>query len=768
MRLASNCFQRPPPPVLPSHAAQPATPTATATVDTTTVSNTDKGDKDARSLVTPPKLTTTTGNSGAQLKSNQNQHFHHHHHHYHHHHHQSSRRRRALSRLVALLQGNTSDLLTQSLLINMLLAAAFILVPIGLIYMYLTYFVAAPSAGYDAMRNGVFDDSFVTATGSKSLPLLPLSPDELLHMNTLSSYRLNKSIHASLATPENQRHIQLRLEQTFSIPTALSKRIPVLQNYALLSKLQSLWVNESTTPPRVFFLHVVGPSADRRLRAMASAITYARNTGRLLFVLWDTANAPGGEAHEGEQPLEVLPKHAAKVITNSSTDATGSDRLPEVVFGYVNSFHLARNTSHWSDLAVNYFTSPSTEKHPLDSITKLASRHIFFRSDSNRVSGKYSALLPGVQLLPAYVQLAPKEAGNTIRGEWNALVSRWTFPQLDDNQVPEILHRVYAIPCAFLTHMASNHQRMLLHLLDRSKSKRAFFVHVQYGMGNRLRALGSALAISRVTGRVPVLIWEPDIHLDCRFSDLFVNELAIVEKMDTLAWPPQKRGDPSMESVDFFNFMRNEGKGRHDPTRNLVNPRHGRHVYAKSAYVIRSSFTPRILSTRSKYWKIMRDELVPCVEVMMIVLDPMFANIDEMVGVHIRARTIENDIKGVGHETYGAASKTTDRWRRRTGLKTFEEKIRRLSLKYNYFVAADMKETIKELERKFGAHRIFSVPRDKDCVSRGVECAKLALADILLLSRVATLLGSHWSSFSEAAVRFSGTVKLLLAGVHFG
>ena len=56
----------------------------------------------------------------------------------------------------------------------------------------------------------------------------------------------------------------------------------------------------------------------------------------------------------------------------------------------------------------------------------------------------------------------------------------------------------------------------------------------------------------------------------------------------------------------------------------------------------------------------MREELVPQVDVMMIVLDPMFAHIDEMVGLHIRARTIENGIKGFRHETYRESSKTSD------------------------------------------------------------------------------------------------------------
>lgn len=340
---------------------------------------------------------------------------------------------------------------------------------------------------------------------------------------------------------------------------------------------------------------------------------------------------------------------------------------------------------------------------------------------------------------------------------------------MDPVEVADLLNRVYGVPFMFIEGMSDMSKRSLLRALDRSTSKRAFFIHAMYGLGNRLRALGSAMAVAQVTGRVLVLIWEPDVHLNCRFTDLFVNDIIVLDKFN-MGWPPGDANtkDHAMRTVDFYNFMRFNGKHIHNPLTELVNPRSGRHVYVKSAYVVRSSFTPRIISTTSRYWKLMREQLVPKADIMYLVHDPSFVNIRGMVGVHIRSRTIENDIKGVSEEFYGNGSRTTDHWRRLTGLKTFEAKIMRLSLRYKFYVAADAREAITELERKFGSHRIFSLPRDEDCVTRDVECAKLALADILLLSKVPTLLGSHWSSFTEGAVRLSGRVKVLLAGVHFG
>lgn len=602
-----------------------------------------------------------------------------------------------------------------------------------------------------ALAGIIISLTLALASTSFLLHTLPPFPSDVYQIHPMFRLYPNIAVPNSttyfspVGSPNIVGDIDLQLEQSFAIPATLSILIPHPQRYLLINLLQSTRIQRTNLSPKLFVLHVVSSNAESRCSAIASAITYARNTDRLLIILWDTAY--GGHSF-GPDAVTYGQK----------------DQLNNFLFVHVHDLHLSPNVSHWSDYSIAYFTLPShSHDHPLDRVADLASRHIFYRSGTPLV-GKYADLSPGVMIMSR--ALSP---GVYFRREWDSFTRRWTFPHLIPSRVSEILNRVYGVPRIFIDNMVEEKQRLLLRMLDRSSSKRALFIHTQYGLGNRLRALGSAMAIAKVTGRVLVLIWEPDVHLDCRFNDLFVNEYVIIEKF-VMNWPPSGTAtkDHAMQTVDFYNFMRNEGAGRHNPVKDLVNPSNGRHVYVKSAYVLRSRFTPRIISTRSGHWKIMREELVPQVEIMMLVLDPMFANIKNMIGVHIRARTIENDIKGVDHEFYGQASRTTDHWRKRTGLKTFENKIMRLNTKYNFFVAADTKESIYELEKRFGAHRFLSVPRDGDCVTRDVECAKLALVDILLLSRVSTLLGSHWSSFSEGAVRLSGRVKVLLAGIHFG
>lgn len=624
--------------------------------------------------------------------------------------------RRAISPLVnskAVLR------LTHSVFLSTLIGVSFILLFTTFLTMFLSY------TSFDPIPNLHYYDTH----------------------NSVSTYQSpsTKTLQSSLENRHLMRFVEDELEHSFSVPPSLSRKIPPTERYLILTKLQSLHVPHSQKSPRLFFLHAIGSSAESRLNAIASAMTYTVNTGRFLIVLWDTER--GGVEGYGDTPL---------------LDIQRGDQQ-KMVISFVKSLSLSPDTSHWTDYSITYLTKPPEETPPLDDVAKFATRHIFYRTE-NMVESKYATLLPGVTLIPK--MLSPTAS---IQHEWNAYFKDWTYPSLDEASVGDVLNRVYGVPWIFLDGMTDGNRRLLLRQLNRSASKRALFVHVQYGMGNRLRVLGSAMAIADVTSRVLVLVWEPDVHLDCHFNDLFVNQFVIIEKLN-LNWPPSGASvkDPAMRMVDFYNFMRNEGSGRHNPLKQLVDPRNGRHTYAKSAYVLRSSFTSRILSPNSKYWKIMRRELVPRVEVMLLVMDPMFTNIHKMVGVHIRGRTIENDIKGVGQEIYGSSSQITDHWRKRTGIKTFEKKIRKLNSTLSFFVAADMKESIDRLEKVFGPHRIFSLPRTTNCVSRDASCVKLALADILLLSRVPVLLGSHWSSFSEAALRFSGNMRVLLAGKHFG
>lgn len=362
-------------------------------------------------------------------------------------------------------------------------------------------------------------------------------------------------------------------------------------------------------------------------------------------------------------------------------------------------------------------------------------------------------------------------SGTRLRTAYKIALKNRLKPAESSRSILATLNGEYRVPLVFLQAMSDRKRRQLLYSLEQSRSKRTLIVHTQYGLGNRLRALGSAMAVARETGRVLVLVWVPDVHLNCTFSDLFANEAFVTIDRVDVPWPPTeiRPFDAALASVDFWNMMRLDSGPVHDPLKVNVDPRDGRHLYVKTAYVVRSSHTPNIIKTTSKYWNIMRSSLVPRVEVLDLVRDPGLRNLPQMVGVHIRARTLENDIKGVAKESYGSGSATTDHWRNLTGTATFVNRIRKMPTSTRLFVAADTPAAVQVLSDEFGSDRIFSLRRTDECASRTPQCVRLALADILCLAQVPTLLGSHWSSFTEAAVRLNDRLKKVsLAGVHFG
>lgn len=531
------------------------------------------------------------------------------------------------------------------------------------------------------------------------------------------------------------------LHSTFFVPQWLSVLLSFPDKLELLTQLQS----RNKLENHVIVAHVVGSNMTARLGGLSSALSYSRLMNRILIILWDIDSI--GE--DVSDPPSIISR---KPIEKEA-----------VFFVAVNNFALDDGKKDSSGIHVDFWSEPGPDRF-FDTVTYHRDRHLFL-SVSAPFHGRYVQHISGIERLSALFTPSP-----SMLQAFSDFVSPWTFPHLTMKQVSDQLHRLYSVPLVFLSGMTDSNLRRLLRLLDESKSKRILFLHAQFGLGNRLRALGSAMAVAKVTGRVFVAIWVPDQHLLTEFNDLFANDLVVLSKF-SMEWPPSAMhsNDRALTTVDFYNFMHHEGNRQvHNPSNVYVDPRKGRHLYVKTAYVVKSTFTPRIISYTSAYWNTMREALVPVADVMAIVERPDLENVSGMLGVHIRARRIENDIKGVSQEFYGKGSLVTDYWRNRTGYNTFAAKISSLPSKYKYFVAADTPEAIVLLEQKFGSHRIYSAPQQIDCLTRSVNCVKFALADIILLSKTRVLLGSHWSSFTEAAVRLSGHLRVHLAGVHFG
>lgn len=349
---------------------------------------------------------------------------------------------------------------------------------------------------------------------------------------------------------------------------------------------------------------------------------------------------------------------------------------------------------------------------------------------------------------------------------------------------------------------------------------RVLFIHTQNGLGNRLRALASGLALARATGRVPVIVWERDAHLGASFHHLFetrafgsdietvlYRDLVVIEsfpewelvRQPSDHWYPVnymlKDGSGTAHKLMRFNLPKAESP-RSEPANWMdsmggltappdkitvvkapaAKPAHAKsniissdaHLYFKSAYVAITH--PRLLSAPHHVNRELMN-LQPSKAVLKIFETQDRGELDKAVGIHIRSRTLANDNVAVDTncEYTATGAETTNYWRSRSQLPVFINRMRALTFSRKdqhtkFFVAVDNVELLQKLQKVFPG-RIFSIPRE--CDDRDESCVVYAMADLLCLSRTRKIFGSNWSSFTEAAARL-GNKKVYLSGVDFG
>ncbi|KAA8497079.1 hypothetical protein FVE85_0808 [Porphyridium purpureum] len=316
--------------------------------------------------------------------------------------------------------------------------------------------------------------------------------------------------------------------------------------------------------------------------------------------------------------------------------------------------------------------------------------------------------------------------------------------------------------------------------LTLAKPPKVLIAHVQHGLGNRLRALGSAMSFAAVSGRALIVLWENDLHCGANFEELFeidsVPDIVVISKIK-LSWPflGVEKWDSAWSSVARYNYMEVEGSGALKGEKIL--DLKDKHIYVKSAYVIETDDS-RLTSWELDNVNLRR--LVPVASVRAIVQTFEDKGLHDMVGVHIRERRLSEDIKQVrdAAQEYGAsASSMMDKWRLAADHVNFVEHMREIQSRepsVHFFVAADRPSTMDDVSMLFPDaifHYDITVHEQHSgalsCDERTRACVLAALVDLVCLSRTKRILGSNWSSFTEAAMRLSGK-RAELAGVDFG
>lgn len=277
------------------------------------------------------------------------------------------------------------------------------------------------------------------------------------------------------------------------------------------------------------------------------------------------------------------------------------------------------------------------------------------------------------------------------------------------------------------------------------------YIDTQHGLGNRLRALGSAAAIARATDRELVVVWAPDFHCDGYLHDLFDYDGAVINA----SFIDKARAD----GQSVLNYMEIEPGSAKGAPLDLID---GRDAYVRSAYVI--SHPASTWDSENVALRVLRPSAA--------VRDLIAGAPDHRdIGLHIRMEgapgTDTNAYDRIENWTADGHAAIQD-WRGKSHYSHFMRRLDALLQDMpdaRVFLAADLPDTYAAFAQTYG-DRVAGLRRGR--YDRSREQLQYALADILLLARCRRMLGSNWSSFSEAAQRFSQTLqKTELAGVDF-
>ncbi|MCC5989163.1 MAG: glycosyltransferase [Pararhodobacter sp.] len=348
-------------------------------------------------------------------------------------------------------------------------------------------------------------------------------------------------------------------------------------------------------------------------------------------------------------------------------------------------------------------------------------------------------------------QAVPEEVFDRASRRMLQELMAWDYGPGVRNLSPDVFDRVMACPASQLSR----------ELFDRAitdpgsiaapaiaPARRRFFIDAQHGLGNRLRAIGSAAAIAEATGRELVIVWQPDDHCNCRFSDLFAYDGAVLDQSFL----------HDADACDIHNYMTIEGGEKDAPIRSDG----AGDIYARTAFVLNSPHSDWARENR------FIQSLSPVEAVQALVNAVRHPN---DVSAHVRMEGGRKD----EHLPYESTANWTeedhdliDHWRAKSHFSHFMKRIDALieeGRAGRVFIAADRPETYEEFRRAYPDRLAWL---ERSLYDRSAEQLHYALADAILLSRAPLMLGSTWSSFSELAQRLSpGGMTVEMSGKDF-
>ena len=261
-------------------------------------------------------------------------------------------------------------------------------------------------------------------------------------------------------------------------------------------------------------------------------------------------------------------------------------------------------------------------------------------------------------------------------------------------------------------------------------SNNLFIINAQYGLGNRLRAIASAYSISKELNRKLIINWIPDFHCDCKFEELFENDLNIISyNIDT------------NNNFDIYNYV--DFNNKNFEKDEYINDKTNNNIYVKSNCILNNEYS-------YKYFYDFFNELKPIKNIQNIINN--YSNID-FIGMHIRmdgGERFQTNHAENGTNWSDSERELMYKYRQLSNIDNFINQINyELNKNENaiFFIATDLKINYDKLINIYGEDKIKYIRREK--FDRSIEQLYYGVADIYVLSKCKYFYGSAWSSFSE-------------------
>lgn len=253
---------------------------------------------------------------------------------------------------------------------------------------------------------------------------------------------------------------------------------------------------------------------------------------------------------------------------------------------------------------------------------------------------------------------------------------------------------------------------------------------VAFGLGNRLRALASGMAVAAAAQRKLLVVWPLDEHCNCSYRKLFAEPLpfALLEEAVPVG---EAMDDPLFQA---YSYMKNDDSGEKNAR---INIDLDRHLFVRSAFV---------LNHHRGGWEFARAQLRSLVPVKQVT--SMLVADASMVGLHVRAIfdapraagsgvTSESALRIASREYGSNESAALLQWRLRGSWPNFVTRIRGEPAESRFYLSADADEAYDGLMKAFPG-RIVRTPRPcaaERCDFRDAASIQLALVRRAPLTR---------------------------------